>query len=110
MTYLRLVLSYLPTALPRTDEQLQAYIVQVQALAGYPEQNDSLEHCVANQVLHLSNLTSRISKQYFVRSIHKAVANQAAFNHLEVLRSKEKTAREEQQKLSEAQSQMVSKA
>jgi hypothetical protein len=87
------VLSYLPSRLPQTDAQLDAFIRTTLALGAFPD-NDSLRQAIATQIMHLGPLTTFKSKRYFVRMVQSAISKQTAYNLIADIRERAKLAKD----------------
>lgn len=70
------LLSYIPTRLPVTLEEMQKFQNEIIVLAGAFADEDSLKWAISNMVLHADTNNDKLSKQYFVKRLRKAAANQ----------------------------------
>lgn len=103
---LRLLLSFIPQALPMDDKAFEAWSADIIALTGFPD-NDSVRFALATMVLHLDARYAKVSKRNFIVQLHRASANQAAGNVMQSLKEKQKAANE--RRLQETPGQMVQK-
>lgn len=78
MKTLKLILSYLPSKLPVGVTEFNAFADSIIELTGPFADPDSMKWAIANNIIHLPATTSHKAKQYFVRSLRKAAANQVA--------------------------------
>ena len=84
---------FLPTALPREANELEALFDDV--LFTYDIPNDPIyHHAMASLVMHLGPLTTRKSKRFFAHSVIKQIANQVAYDKIQEIK-KEAMKREE---------------
>lgn len=87
---LKQILSYFPQSLPVGMSQFDQFATDIIELAGPYADKDSMRWAIASQIMHSS--TSKLSKQYFVRSLRKAAANQVAsqvFNDIKTKQAEE---------------------
>ncbi len=78
MKTLNLILSYFPSKLPVGAAQFHSFADSIIKLAGPFADEDSMKWAIANNIIHLPSTTAYKSKQYFVRTLRKAAANQVA--------------------------------
>ena len=91
---IRVIRSYLPSRLPQTGMAMEAWVVDVLALAKVPD-NDSFRQAIASELMNLDGLINKKAKQYFVKVIQKRIVNQLAYQIIEGIREKEKQQREQ---------------
>jgi hypothetical protein len=72
------LLSLFPTKLPVGMTEFHKFANEVIELSGKYADDDSMKFAIASQVMHLGAQTSSAPKNYFVRSLRKAAANQVA--------------------------------
>jgi hypothetical protein len=92
---LNLVLSYFPSRLPVGVTEFKAFVADILLLTGPMADEDSMIWAIANQIIHLPPQTSHKPKQYFVRSLRKAAANQVASSVFHDIKLKQQRAAEE---------------
>jgi VIT1/CCC1 family predicted Fe2+/Mn2+ transporter len=100
---LKKILSLLPTPLPVGITEFNEWSDSIIDLSGEYADRDSMKYALASMVIHLGPQRSVVSKNYFVRSLRKAAANQVAsqvFQDIKVKQQKqqEEAAKNEQQK------------
>lgn len=78
MKIINLILSYFPSKLPVGATEFHEYADAVIELAGPFADADSMKWAIANNIIHLPSVTASKPKQYFVRALRKAAANQVA--------------------------------
>ncbi|MES2215069.1 MAG: hypothetical protein V4485_03505, partial [Pseudomonadota bacterium] len=78
MKTLKIILSYLPSKLPVGVTEFNSFADSIIELTGPMADNDSMKWAIANNIIHLPSTVSHKSKQYFVRVLRKAAANQIA--------------------------------
>lgn len=103
MKTIKTVLSYFPSKLPTGVTAFHAYADEVIELTGPIADVDSLKWAIANQIIHLPPQTSYKPKQYFVRSLMKAAANQIASSVFQDIKLKQQKAAQEAAALAEQQ-------
>lgn len=74
----KLALSYLPTKLPVGLTEMQQFCNEIIELSGKYADEDSMKYVITTSILHLDPSVDRISKQFFMRKLRKAAANQVA--------------------------------
>lgn len=84
-----ILLALVPRMLPQTDDAFQALASRVCAACGVPL-NDGLLNAIASQVMHLGPQTAFKADLYFILTIKRAVASQAAYNAIEAVRARAK--------------------
>lgn len=102
-----LLMSYLPSKLPETDPQHEAWARSIVELSGYPD-NDSFRSALATMILHLPQGTFKASKQSFIKQIKRSVANQTAFNIMADIKLRDK--QRDRQQAEEANAKVVQEA
>lgn len=75
---LKKLCSYFPSPLPVGRAEYEKWIKDILDLAGNVADEDSMRWAVNNIVPHLGPSISKVPKNYFVRSLRKAAANQVA--------------------------------
>lgn len=70
--------SYLASPLPVGMSEFESWSNDIIELVGPIADKDSLKYAMASQLMHLDHKVSSIPKQYFVRCLRKAAANQVA--------------------------------
>jgi len=98
--------SYIPERLPQSGAAMEAWLVQVMALAGVPDA-DSYRQAIATSIMQLPELGNRRSKQFFIRVIQKRISAQLAYNIIDGIREKEKQQRVQDSKVQEAPATVV---
>jgi hypothetical protein len=89
---LKTILSALvPRMLPQTDSAFEALVARVCAAAGAPV-NDSFINAIGSQVMRLGPQTAFMVDLYFILTIKRAVASQAAYSAIEAVRARAKEA------------------
>ncbi len=81
--------AFVPSRLPTTPAAHKAWAEAICAFAGYPC-NSSFEQALAIMILHLGPTVAYKSQEYFIRSLHKAAANQVASGVIEQIREEHK--------------------
>lgn len=74
----KLALSYFPTKLPVGLTEMQAFCNDIIELSGKYADDDSMKYVITTSILHLDPNIDRASKQFFMRKLRKAAANQVA--------------------------------
>lgn len=98
---LKKLLSYLPSKLPIGMQEFNEFSSEVIQLSGKFADEDSMKFAIASQMMHLGPQTSSISKQFFIRSLRKAAANQVASQVFQDIKIKQQQMQEEAKKLAE---------
>lgn len=81
--------SFLPTPLPRTPAQFDAWAASILKLGGLPE-NDSFRNALATRMMHVNETTTLVPKRFFVNVLCKSISNQLAYQVIEDIRNKRK--------------------
>lgn len=89
---LSLALSYLPSKLPVGLTEFNSFSDSIINLSGEFADRDSMKWAIASQIMHLPPQKSTASKQYFIRSLRKAAANQVASQVFQDLKIKQQEA------------------
>lgn len=101
MKLLKLIKSYFPSNLPVGMTQFEQFANDIVMLAGPLADENSMKYVIASIILNLGPNTSKISKQYFVRSMRKAAANQIAgqvFTNIKEAQKAEELAKQQLEK------------
>jgi len=72
------LLSHFPTALPVGLTEFHKWADSIIELAGQFADSDSMKYAIANNLIHLPSTKAYVPKDYFVRAMRKAAANQVA--------------------------------
>lgn len=72
------LLSLLPSPLPVGMTEFEEFSNSVIELSGEYADRDSMKYAIASMIIHLGPQRSHVAKNYFVRSLRKAAANQIA--------------------------------
>lgn len=99
---LKVLLSYIPTKLPISDSEFEAWAADILALTGFPD-NDSMRFALCTMILHSKQGVYRVPKQVFAVQLKRAAANQAAGNAMQALKDKQ----DEQRRAEKAASEVV---
>ncbi len=86
------VLSLLPTKLPVGSTEFNSFANDIIELAGPYADRDSMTWAIANMVIHLPSGVSSKPKNYFVRNLRKAAANQVASQVFQDIKFKQEQA------------------
>lgn len=86
-------LGLFPSRLPVGMTEFDKWAKSVIEMSPLPY-NDSTVFSLATMVLHLPATTNYKSKEYFIRSLHKAAANQIAAGVMQDLKEKQRAAQE----------------
>lgn len=78
-----------PTKLPKTQEQFDKMISEILAANDLPD-NPSYKHAIASAIMHLGPLVNAKPNMYFVKSVHKSISNQVAYELMRRLEREEK--------------------
>lgn len=74
----KVLTSYLPTKLPTGMTEFDNFANDIIELAGNYADEDSMKFVIATNIQHMKQTQDRVSKQFFVRVLRKAAANQIA--------------------------------
>lgn len=91
--YLR---SYLPQALPQSESAMIKFASEICYLAALPC-NDSFQHAIFTQVMHLDASAKYVSKQQFISALRRSICNQAAYNLICILKEQNEKKKKEAQ-------------
>lgn len=83
--------AFFPTPLPQGLAEFETWSESVINLAGAPN-NDSVKFALAVQVLHLDSTISHKPKEFFIRSLRKAMSNQIVSQVINDLKAKQQEA------------------
>jgi len=101
MRLLKQILSLVPSRLPVGVSEFETWANSIIELSGEFADRDSMNFALATMVMHLGPQRSTVSKNYFVRSLRKAAANQVAGQVFQDIKERQKQA-EEKRKQDEA--------
>ncbi len=85
----KLLIHAFPTKLPITVNELSSMIDDVLEANDLPK-DPTYARAIAAAVMHLGPVTRRKSKRFFAKSVHRQIANQAAFDKIQQLIKEEK--------------------
>jgi hypothetical protein len=91
------LLSYLPSPLPVGLSEFHAWADDIVELSGKFADEDSLKFAISNNLIHLPHTVAYKPKQYFVRTLRKAAANQVASQVFQDIKQKQHDAMLKQQ-------------
>lgn len=80
---------YLPSKLPIGMTEHDQFATDLFATYDIPDKR-SYRHAVATMIMHLGPQVTKVPKMYFVDSIRKAMANQIAFEKIQLIKEEEK--------------------
>lgn len=95
MKLLKQILSLVPTPLPVGLTEFHAWADSIIELSGKFADEDSMKWALASQVIHLGPQKSKVAKNFFVRSLRKAAANQIASQVFQDVKIKQQAAQAE---------------
>lgn len=81
MKLLNYILSFLPTSLPVGATEFEKFAADIRALVGKGFEQvsqDDFKYIIATNIMHIGPQRNRVPKQWFVRTLRKAAANQIA--------------------------------
>jgi hypothetical protein len=84
--------AYLPEKLPTGKTAMEAWMNQIILLSGIQADIDSMHFALATMILHAENSAKYLSKNYFIRRLHKGAANQVASQVFQDIKEKQQTA------------------
>lgn len=87
--FFRKVKTYVPELLPQNPNEFDKFAKEILYVANLPD-NDSFRHALASQIMHLGDRTTRAPKNYFIKLLFKAIANQTAFQIMQELKERAK--------------------
>lgn len=96
-----LLLSYVSTPLPVGITQFNKWADEIIQITGEFADRDSMTFAIASQVMHLGPQRSRVPKQFFVKSLRKAAANQVASQIFQDIKLKQQEAQKAAQQQAE---------
>jgi hypothetical protein len=82
--------------LPQSDDALEAMVVEVLTLGGFPV-NDSFSHSIATQLMHLNSDQCTVRASSFINTLKRSIANQVAFSMIQDTKDRQKNAKAEQE-------------
>ncbi len=94
---LKQLLAYLPSKLPAGKTEMHKFMDEIIEISGKFADVDSMKFAISSMVLRLDSTASRVSKQYFARSLRKAAANQVVSVILNDIKEAQATAQKLQQ-------------
>lgn len=86
------LLSLLPCPLPVGMTEFEEFSNSVIELSGEYADRDSMKYAIASMIIHLGPQRSHVAKNYFVRSLRKAAANQVASQVFQDIKQKQEQA------------------
>jgi antirestriction protein ArdC len=89
------VLSYFPTKLPVGLTEFNTWADSIIDLSGQFADVDSMKYAIASTLIHLPSTKAYVPKDYFVRTMRKAAANQVASQVFMDIKLKQQKAAEE---------------
>jgi hypothetical protein len=87
----RRIRALFPSPLPKGMVEFDTWAAEIIDIYGVPN-NDSFRFSLAVQVMHLDATTAYKSKEFFGRSLYKAMSNQICANIIQELKEKQKAA------------------
>lgn len=84
--------SYVPTKLPVGMAEFNTWADSIIELSGKFADEDSMKYAIASNLMHLPHTTSSVPKNYFVKALRKAAANQVASQVFMYLKIKQQEA------------------
>lgn len=97
------LLSYLPSQLPVGMKEFNRFADDIILLSGQYADRDSMVFAIASIVIHLKPTTSSVPKNYFVKSMRKAAANQVASQAFQDIKKRQEEAQKAAQALAAQQ-------
>lgn len=85
------VLAYIPSRLPVGIHEAEVWAESIIRMAKLP-QNDSMKFALCVKILHLGEAESYKAKEFFIRCLHKAAANQVVSQIINDLKAKQQEA------------------
>jgi hypothetical protein len=84
-----------PQPLPTGMTEFNEWFERIKAKTGLPTvDDDSLKFALANQIMHCSPTSAKISDEYFVNALRKTAANQVASQVFMDVKQRQKEAQE----------------
>lgn len=102
---LKQLMSYIPTPLPVGIAEYNDYVKDIRLLSGKGTANvpdDDFRFVVASMILHLGPQRATIPKNHFVRSLHKAAANQVVSHVIQDIKHAQEARNAQSEALPEA--------
>jgi hypothetical protein len=90
---LKLLLSFLPSRLPRTSVEFGSWAKEVLEMAEFPD-NNSTRHALASMLQMTPDKTVFLPKWHFVRTLQRAQISQMAFYVIQDLKKAEQDAKQ----------------
>lgn len=90
---LKKLMSLFPTALPVGMAEFNTWSESIIELSGKYADEDSMKYAIATMIMNLGPQRSHVSKNFFVRSLRKAAANQVAGQVFYDIKTKQDQAR-----------------
>lgn len=84
--------SYFPSSVPTSVPEFKEWSDSIIELVGPMADVDSMKFALASQLIHLGPQSSSKPKQYFVRSLRKAAANQVSSYFFQEIKLKQQEA------------------
>jgi len=84
--------SYLPSPLPVGMSEFNKWSDDIISLSGKFADVDSMKFALASQIMHLGAQQAYVPKNYFVKSMRKAAANQVASQAFQDIKNKQQEA------------------
>ena len=84
--------SYIPTKLPVGMTEFNSWVSDVIKLTGPMAAEDSMKYAVCSNIIHLPHTKAYVPKQFFVRTLRKAAANQVASQIFQDIKIKQEAA------------------
>jgi len=99
------LLSYIPRQLPVGKTEFENWSDRVLSQCGKYADPDSMKFALCSQIMHLGSQQSKVSDQFFIRSLRKAAANQVASQFFQDIKNKQLEAQKAAQQQAEAPAQ-----
>lgn len=78
-----------PSALPKGSKEFDDFVDSILDIYNIPDL-PSYRNAIATIIMHLGPITTHKAKKFFAASIHKAMANQVAYEKMQEIRETEK--------------------
>ena len=91
-----------PQPLPVTDEGLESFMQRIISFYNLPDDNDTRDS-ICTLIMHMPQSVHEAPLKFFGNSVHKTLANRAAYDKLEQYRAERKKKAQEQQTANESQ-------
>lgn len=106
---LQRVRAFFPSALPQGRTEFDTWANSIVAIYAMPD-NDSVRFALATMILHLPSTKSRVSKEFFGRSLQKSCSNQVAAALMQELKEKQQAEFKAQQEKAALEAQIQKQA